>query len=245
MIDSTFALRSLMRVERKAPDDAGWPLPSPFDLCFRRQPLDAERSAAIAGTGIYLIARGAEVAYLGKYQPADGNIIADRWGRHLQTITARGYNIGLGGKHAESRLAAILQAVDHPRLRQVLQAAYDHDRQRFRDTGYTTSPNRLRFAGEHWDHFGEAAPERLLDGMGFILLRMRPAGSPTLAKKEATAIEKQVLLRFRPVCNDEYRHELHATGRAGNTVAAMLAAVRDAMRAVTGEDATHCVRLEG
>jgi hypothetical protein len=245
MTELTYDLRSFIQVERVKPNDATWPIPSPFDLRFKSQRLNAEQSDAISGTGIYLISKGLEVVYLGKYQPENGKIIADRWGRHLQTITARGYNIGLGGKIPELRLAELMEAVAHPNLRQVLQAAYAHDCQRFRDTGYNTTPNRLRFASENWDLLGTSTPERVLDDIAFSLVRM-PTGKPKAeARSDVSRIEKHVLLQYKPCCNIEYRHAEHRHRRVDNTLPNILSAVRKSMKDVTGFNIMPGAMLQG
>ena len=85
----TYDIRHFIRVEKISLYDANWPVPSPFNLRFKREQPGIEQDKVLKGTGIYLISLDDQVAYLGKYQPANGDIISDRWARHLQTITAR------------------------------------------------------------------------------------------------------------------------------------------------------------
>lgn len=243
MTNLTFDLRSYIRVEQIKSHDTSWPMSSPFNLLFKSERLNREQKIAISGTGIYLISKGLEVVYLGKYQPSDGKIIRDRWCRHLQTITARGYNIGFGGRIPERRLAKLMEAVEHPNLRQVLQATYTHDRQRFRDSGHNTTSNRLRFASENWDLFGAATPECVLDDITFSLVLMPTAKPKAGVKIDVSMVEKQVLLQYKPCCNVQYLHAEHRHARLDNTLPSILDAVRKSMRAVTGFDSVYSAQL--
>jgi len=229
-----YDIHDFIQVERIEPEDSAWSVPSPFDLRFKSTPLSAGQRAALSGTGIYMISLGRQVAYLGKYQPANGDIIADRWSRHLQTITARGYDIGLGGRSAEARLSVLLAGVGNPDLRQVLLEVFRHDRGRFRDTGYNTSPNRLRFASDNWDFFGSAAPRQLLDEISFTLLPLQTANPDSEARAAVTAIERLVLQQTRPCCNRGYRHRMEEPTRSGpgldELVDSVCRAARDSAR---------------
>ena len=245
MIEQTFDIHSFIRAEQRTPRGTPWPVLNPFNLRFPGLRLTSEYAKAISGTGIYLISFGTEVVYLGKYQPTSGKIIGDRWGRHLQTITGRGLNIGLGGTNAQQRLNELLDAVANPELRQVLMTVLEFDPARFRDTGYNTTANRLRFASENWNHFGAAPPEAILNNLSFWLLRTRPASDSLQAKREISAVEKLVLELYFPCCNKEYRESAHQGLRRKNSVANIIKAVRNAMMAVTQADATDCIRLLG
>lgn len=253
MTEPTNDLRNYIEVKRIAPDDSAWSMPSPFDLRFKGKSLSVNQKAEITGTGVYLISKGARVVYIGSYLPNSGKIIADRWGRHLQTITARGYNIGLGGTNPESRLADLKAAVDHPNLRQVLQAAYDHDGtleapQWFRDSGFTTTANRLRFASENWEMFGKATQDSVLNDIAFNLVLL-PAAKPQAEIKvegasDVKKVENQVLRQYQPCCNKEYIHAEHQHTQSNITVPNVLAAVRKAIKDVTRFDSISSVSLQ-
>jgi len=253
MQELKFHIRDIIAVNQVKPTGAAWGTGCPFDLTFGRQQLDAEQTAAISGTGIYLIERRpkSEVVYLGLFRPMSGDIIALRWGRHLQTITWRGANIGLGPSRKDStpeaierRKETLLAAVSHPGLEDVIQAAYDRDRTvRYKSTGRDTSPNRARFASENWDEFSNATPRTVLDGFSFYLLRMSPAPSQEAASAQIERIEKLLLKKYKPVCNRDYKHPLHEQQRAQNTTSELISAVRATMKEVTGQDVTHCVIL--
>ena len=238
-----YDIHDFLRVERIEPEDSAWSVPSPFDLRFKSTALSAGQRAVLSGTGIYLISRGNQVAYIGKYQPASGDIIADRWSRHLQTITARGYDIGLGGKSAEARLPVLLAGVGHPELRQVLLEVFRHDRGRFRDTGYNTSPNRLRFASENWDFFGSATPRQILDEISFTLLPLSSSNADQEAREAVTAIERRVLQQAKPCCNRGYRHQTAEPAATELVLDAFVDSVCRAARESARTEIARMVRL--
>jgi len=207
---SAFPLSELIVAETKTPTkDLAWPTPSVFNLNFRSSNGATHIAEALRGRGLYLISYGQEIIYLGKYRPDEGKIVADRWGRHLQTITGRGHQIGLGGsRDAEARLEKFLRAVAAEGLRQALRNALEYSRlERFRDTGCNTTPNRLRFASQQWVHFGAAEPETILRGFEFRLLKIHSPHDEAHARQVVGAMEVDVLRQWHPVCNEEYIHQ--------------------------------------
>ena len=246
MLELNFPLFDFVQVKALQPKDIGWPEPSPFNLRFNSRRLKEVQAGAISGSGIYMISAGPEVVYIGLYKPASGNIITDRWGRHLQTITGRGYNIGLGGTNPAARRDELLNAVSAEKLGQAIDHAYEYSQQdRYRDTGYNTTPNRLRFASENWGAFGVAQGSEILQSLTFWLLRIRGTRVPGQAADDVKAIEKAILQSFKPVCNKEYDDVVHAPFRPNNTVLAITNAIREAATARTGEDITYRVQLAG
>jgi len=248
MIEQTFSLIDFIEVTSHIPKDTGWPTPSPFNLRFKRKAtLTPSQTAAITGTGIYLISSPNEVAYLGSYRPMNGDILADRFERHLETITGRGYRIGLGGKaNPNKRKDDLLSAIAAPDLRQAILSAFDHSRDaRFKDTGVNTTPNRLRFASENWQLFGAEHSSRILAPLTIQLLRIRPAASQEQASREVRTIEKMVLETNKPLCNKEYLHSLHEGLRASNTAEIVIERVRQTAHQVTGSDITYSTLLMG
>ena len=242
-----FPLSSFIVAETKTPaKDAAWPTPSVFNLNFRNGGGAAEISRALRGRGIYLITYRQEVVYLGKYLPDEGNIVAHRWGRHLQTITGRGHQIGLGGaRNPQARLNKFLQAVASEGLRQALCNALEHSKlERFKDTGCNTSPTRLRFASECWAHFGTAGPETIMQGFEFWLLQNHSPEEESFARNVVGDMEIDLLKQWHPVCNKEYVHQKDALRRAKNTPPALIEAVREAARVYTGHDIQHLVHLQ-
>ena len=241
-----FELSDLIVAERKTPaKDSAWPAPSIFNLNFRSGGRAVQIAQALRGRGLYLISHGPEVIYLGQYRPDDGKIVADRWGRHLQTITGRGHQIGFGrASNAQERLNTFMQAVAAEGLRQALLSALEHSRlERFRDTGCNTTPNRLRFASECWKHFGTAGPEAIMQGFEFRLLQIRSPQDEAQARQVVGKMEKEVLRQWHPVCNDEYVHPTDAQRRVDNTPQALIEAVRRSARAHTDHDIEYLVHL--
>ena len=246
MIELEFPLSDFVQVTALEPRDSDWPVASPFNLRFTSRQLSAAQAAAISGSGLYMISNGLEVVYVGIYRPALGNIIADRWGRHLQTITGRGYNIGLGGRNPDARKKELLNAVDADDLRSAIEFAHTYSQKdRFRDTGYNTTPNRLRFASENWNLFGTADGSDILQSLTFWLLRIRGTNVPGQAASEVQAIEKRILRSFKPVCNKEFKNDIHAELRIRNTIPAITDAIRDAANEITGQDISHRIQLTG
>lgn len=250
MIEIEFPLNDFIHVTDVISKDGGWPTPSPFNLRFiSSRTLADDRASAISGCGIYLISSNdtEEVAYLGMYRPIDGNIIQDRWGRHLQTITGRGFNIGLGGQGNPSRRRTkLLEGIQAPELREAIENSYSYSRDdRFRDTGYSTTPNRLRFASEKWKSFGPAKGSDILGSLTFWFLRIRLPNNSQDAKREVKAVEKRVLEQFKPVCNHEYKHACHNEQRKCNSITSITEAVREAAKMETKQDITYRIKLAG
>lgn len=216
--------------------------PTRLDLSFSvRGTSDATRQA-LAGPGIYLISFGAEVIYIGKYQPIGGNIIVDRWLRHLETITMRGRRVGFGGsKNAARRLASLLQHVSSRDLRTLLEQHYED---RFKDTGVVTSKNRLGFADENWQYFSQPCDDSILSRFSIRLLRLTNTSSQSSASTAVSSIEKLVLKSIKPRCNKEFSIKLHNDRRHSNTVPAVIDHVK-LCAARFGKDFTHCTSLIG
>lgn len=247
MIEQTFSIHDYIKVQAEPAREVGWPLPSPFTLRFGRKKLSANQKATIIGSGIYFISQGAEVVYLGKFRPSNKCIVRERWERHLQTITGRGISIGLGGKdNPAARLAQYLDAIEAPGLRLAIQAAYDYSlSDRFRPTGCSTTPNRLRFASENWDALSPAQGSEILSGLTFWFMRIQPPASQEIASKQVENIETRILANLKPLCNDQYDHSKHRGLRGKNTASEITRAVRDAATAETHADITDRIQLAG
>jgi hypothetical protein len=250
----TFNIRDFIAVSHAQPMDAPWPTRCPFELSFSRRPLTRCQTAAITGTGIYMITKlpQREIIYLGLFRPLAGDIIADRWARHLQTITWRGARIGLGpapkGRtdlKVARRRDNLLSVASHPELQSVIRAAYDHDREaRYTSTGNDTSVNRTRFANEHWAEFSAATQESLLDNFEIDLIRMHLPPDQATADHQIEEIERRLLSEYKPVCNYQYRAKAHHGQRHRNAEALLIQSVRQVMTAVTSYDATHRITLK-
>ncbi|SHM54036.1 hypothetical protein [Rhizobacter sp. OV335] len=256
MEERKFNVRDFIGVRQVEPIKESWPIRCPFDLIFSRQRLTEVQNSAISGSGIYLIEKlpQREVVYLGLYKPMAGDIIPQRWGRHLQTITWRGANIGLGPNCRDRTPAAVTRRMEsllavtiQPELKAIIRAAYAQDCadtvRHCKSTGNDTSLNRLRFADEHWDEFSRATPQTLLDSFSFHLLRMRPALDQKSAATEVARIEKRLLSAWKLVCNGNYKHPSDQPLRRQNAVPALVDAVSKAMNSVTGTGALQWVSL--
>lgn len=238
-----YDIRDFIQVVRLPAESSQGAHASPFNLRFKAKRLSKDLQSVIAGPCIYLGVSNGLVVYLGKYQPAHGKIINDRLGRHLQTLTARGADIGFGGNgNPNRRLQYLLDAVSNERLRDALLSECEASTRRFRDTGYNTSPNRLRFASENWDRFG-TDDESILDRLSFTLVRMNPNSDQRTCEQQISTVEKCLLGEFRPFCNAQYRTDRDAQLRSSLTVERVIKAVSDHMLAVTGHDARDCITL--
>lgn len=233
----------VIEVRQMSPDHPRWPVLYPFNLQFRKARQRSDH-AALSGSGVYLISKGDEVVYIGSYRPADGNIISDRWARHLETITGRGYRVGFGGENQSKRLDALTQAVNAQPLKDGIVQAFDEFRaERFRDTGYCTTPNRLRFASENWRDFGVADGSSIWRELEFRLFKIRSPENTRAGAVQVKEFEKAVLARFKPVCNREYVHQRHAQERSLSTLERVSQAVRNEAIIQTGSDFREMVRV--
>lgn len=216
---------------------------SPFNLRFRARDLSPALRSSITGTCIYVGAMDDRVFYLGKYQPMNGNIINDRFARHLQTVTGRGADIGFGGRNNPGqRLQRLLAGVSDEHLRSALVSAYETDRWRFKDTGCNTSPNRLRFASACWAIFG-TNDQAILNRLSFTLIRMAPAAGQAEARRRISLVEQRLLGEFQPLCNANHRPAVDGAPTPTCTVERVLQVTRAVMFDVTREDAHACTTL--
>jgi len=223
----------------------------PFDLKFKRKrELPKSFEQQIKHCGLYFIANRDghiedEVIYVGIYKNTTGKIIQDRWARHLQTITGRGYNIGFGGKKdPTTRVAKLKAAVSHPNLVLGLENAHHLESKRyFKDTGYTSSPNRLRFASENWNQFSSSNNLQILSKLSFWYLTVAELGQTTDTKAKLKEIEDRVLAQYKPLCNSEYQHTHHHLRRNQNTVDNIADAITRNICDVTEGNVTNTIHI--
>lgn len=173
----------------------------PFNIRFS----DRSQKAGIpkrelSGPGIYTVSFNCEVIYLGKYQPYQrGNILNDRWIRHIEALTLRGSRVGFNGtSNALAKLNRLLRDVRSGELAAGLRDACP---ERFRDTGVVTTPSKLRFADQHWERFSKSTPQEIFDGFEFSLMHLEGVSSSEEAKALVTNVENRLLERFSPLCN--------------------------------------------
>lgn len=241
MIETRFPLKDVITVARA--DE----LSEPLNLTFRARYLPAKIGAALTGSGLYLITYCSEVVYIGKYQPLLGNILNDRWLRHLETMTLRGNRVGFGGaKSPAIRLQRILCQVSDPGLRASLMAFLEaQGATRFRDTGVVTSVNRVGFANEFWDVFRQHHDHGILSNFEFRLLRIGGVLSQADASSAVSAIEKAVLATIKPRCNKEFSLERHAGLRFRNTIPEVVSKIQNCTAAIPRMEITKNVVLCG
>jgi len=190
--------------------DDGWPLNMEFK--FIKNSVEQE---AVQGAGIYLISFKNLIIYIGKFQPVNrNNIFNDRWLRHLETMTFRGYRVGFGRNslNNDDRMGEFCGVIINPGLEFALCGRIYHDEpERFKDTGVVTSYNKLRFADQYWDGFVDLVDNSILTDFSFSLFKFDFSSeqSESIVKQKISNVEKTLLSEFKPVCNREYIHNKH------------------------------------
>lgn len=175
----------------------------PFNIRFNDRSHEAGiPKRELSGPGIYTVSFDREVIYLGKYQPYErGNILNDRWIRHIETLTLRGNRVGFNGtSNPSAKLNQLLQEVRSADLAAGLRQACPL---RFKDTGVVTTPSKIRFADQRWDRFSKSTPQEIFDGFEFSLMHLEGLTSTEEAKAVVTGIENSLLQRFNPPCNSD------------------------------------------
>ena len=138
----------------------------------------------------------------------EGNIVAARWDKHIATCSARGKNIGIAKRTAQSLRALPepheLQSIADPGISESL----------VRDTGCVASENRIFFAKKHWDFLGDADGEELLSRFSFSYVRLKPGASGETDAAIRNVIknaEENVVGQFAPYCNYQTKRGQHAS----------------------------------
>ncbi|MEQ1486868.1 MAG: hypothetical protein ABL920_00110 [Methylotenera sp.] len=218
----------------------------PLNLKFKANKLDESNKSDFIGPGIYLISYKAEVIYIGKYQPLNrGNILLDRWIRHLETITMRGFRVGFGKcKNKKTKFESIQRIQDmHPLLTEIENLYKYNCEQRFRDTGIVTSMNRIAFAGNNWNDFRYANDSGILSNFELRLFRLDDLDSEMKAKDCVTEIEKKLLYKFKPRINKEYHDKDHSVIRGQNTIEKIVAELKEIVKLYQPARLSHCTVL--
>jgi hypothetical protein len=215
---------------------------APLNLTFKHNRTSAKLNT-LRGPGIYLISFDSQVIYVGKYQPLCGDILADRWLRHIETITLRGHRVGFGKPYSQKKLMLLCESADNDDLKGHLTDIYDSDqgRSRFKDTGVVTSRNRIRFAGENWNNFGQATAVNILSRFEFRLVQFGDLTEAEEAKKFVSCIEKGVLLTFKPICNKEYVHERDNGNRDQNRTIEIVEKINALCVAISKAQISECI----
>jgi hypothetical protein len=171
----------------------------PFNLSFE---IMKERTHDFSGPGIYAITYKDEVIYIGSYSSPNANIISERWEKHIQTLTNRGYRIGFNSKSK------------HADIPFVFRENFTTESYRFCDTGTVTSIERLNFAAEHIEEFLSDGNQILKD---FIFHYQK-----LYVNENAKSIESQLLKCFKTSCNRKSKNASVMKGLKIETIADFL-----------------------
>lgn len=85
----------LFKVEKKISNNSGklknYEYPFDFEFNLKDKHNKGNRNDDFYGPGVYVITYCKKVIYIGKYKPYKrGNVITDRWLKHMATLTNRG-----------------------------------------------------------------------------------------------------------------------------------------------------------
>jgi predicted RecB family nuclease len=184
----------------------------PFmNLSFQetRQPTDE----SLKGTGLYGIfftgGQGAtpHLIYVGLFRNGrkgsgtafGGNVLRDRWIKHIATCSMRGYNVGIGKRTARVAAAILgehpLAALGHPDAEQAI----------VRDRGCNAGENRVLFAKIHWPLLkGEGNTVIARFTFSYVRIQAPLDGESDDDVREVVAKSENKLKRlFAPICNGE------------------------------------------
>ena len=196
----------------------------PFNFEFKKREyaVNKDNKGEFHGSGVYLITNKEEIIYIGKYMPyGKGNVITDRWIKHIETITNRGHKVGGFGKDKTRKK-------ENPKY-QTLKDIEKKDAEinnivhiikeagRVVDTGFSTSVKRLEFANKHWDTFrvnkSSEFEENVLPKFQFHYMQINgykkdelKVESRSIKEKEyyenlASLVETYLLWKYNPACN--------------------------------------------
>ena len=192
----------------------------PFNFEFKKgkYAVDKDNKGEFYGSGIYLITfndadkYNEDVIYIGKYMPyGKGNVISDRWIKHIATITNRGHRIsGFGKKNKKYELLEKIgflaeKSIDNYKAFVLKAGRMEGD--------YSTSVKRLEFAKDNWHTFKgniENFREDVLPKFQFHYMQFnghKESEIPDSVKiKEyyenlASLVETYLLWKYNPVCN--------------------------------------------
>ena len=193
----------------------------PFNVEFkkRKEAVNKDNKGEFHGSGIYLITYKEEIIYIGKYMPyGKGNVITDRWIKHIATITNRGHRVGgFGNEKIRNK-----ENLKYPTLKDIEKKDEHIDNilelikkaGRIHDTGFSISVKRLAFAEKNWNSFKEQREkyfeENVLPKFQFHYMQLngyKEGKIPASVKiKEyyenlASLVETYLLWKYNPVCN--------------------------------------------
>jgi len=161
----------------------------PFNLSFE---IIKDKTNEFSGPGVYIITYKDEVIYIGSYSSPNTKIISERWEKHIQTFTNRGYRIGFNSKSKHSLIPSIFKNY------------FVNESYRFCDTGTVTSIEILNFAAEYFEEFNVDGNQILKD-FCFHYQKLKESQS-------AKNIESKLLNRFKTVCNRKSKNTIVMNG---------------------------------
>ncbi len=182
----------------------------PFNIKFKiRNDGDFYKNGkkTFKGSGIYLITYDDTIIYIGKYMPYnDGNVITDRWIKHIATMTNRGHRVcGFGKKNKKYEF---LEKI-----------GFLVEKGRMEGGDYSTSVKRLEFASKNWCTFKdekiEIFRENVLPKFEFHYMQLNEFSKKKITEllgeknpkiKEyyenlASLVETYLLWKYNPACN--------------------------------------------
>ena len=193
----------------------------PFNFEFKKgiYAVNKDNKGEFYGSGIYLITfndlnkYNEEIIYIGKYMPyGKGNVITDRWIKHIATITNRGHRVSGFGK--ENKKYELLEKIGF-----LIDNGTEYYKEFIVKAGrikgdYSTSVKRLAFAKDNWHTFKEQDKtnfkENVLPKFQFHYMQLnghKEGEIPDSVKTKeyyenlASLVETYLLWKYNPVCN--------------------------------------------
>lgn len=170
------------------------PAKFPFNINFSRNHLEN-----IKGPGIYIVTIEGEIAYIGSYK-TDNDIIADRWIRHIHTITCRGINIGFGNKTIEwfRKTYSPIFTRNNITINET-----EIVNKRLIDTGYVTTKNIVKYCMSNWNIL-----KNMDNNLNLSFHLFKPeAKDATEFVKDIASIKKVLILEINPPCNSQFKYK--------------------------------------
>ena len=210
-----FEAHSLFSAQPKAP-----PAPSVsfMNTAFRCLNLDPEPFQAAGLYGIFFKVsadQAPSLIYVGLYRNGKlgsgpifgGNVLRDRWVKHIATCSMRGANVGIGQRTAQTmRLDPDhdFAALGEPNVAGLI----------VKDTGCNAGENRALFAKGQWSVLRDATGQDILPLFSFSYVRLSAfhgVESDDDIRRRVSAAENRVKKDLAPICNGETLLGQHRT----------------------------------
>ena len=194
----------------------------PFNLDFRYRKSKTPDDE-MHGPGVYQIFFFGTLIYIGKFDTLNnGNVAKERWRKHLETITMRGYHLGFT---SPDTVTALICLMTNNALRKSLEVEKRKLATRLKDTGTVSSRNRIAFANRNWAKFSKLK-SKLPAGMFTVdYYRFTRIRTDRKAQEIANQLEGTLIAKYKPQCNREYSQDepsKDATNRQVATFTEML-----------------------